>query len=110
MRSSRLEMTRRTWLAGAAAGTAVGLYPRAADAVVSIDVTQGNIQPIPIALPDFVGGSPNDGDVARNVTQVITANLKRSGLFAPIDPAAYIEKISNIDALPRVRTRTFAPS
>ena len=45
--------------------------------------------------------APDDGDVARNVTQVITANLKRSGLFAPIDPAAYIEKISNIDALPR---------
>jgi TolB protein len=32
---------------------------------------------------------------------VIAANLKRSGLFAPIDPAAYIEKVSNVDALPR---------
>jgi TolB protein len=95
------EMTRRTLLAGAAAGAAVGLQPRGARAVVSIDVTQGNIKPIPIALPDFVGGSPNDGDVARNVTQVITANLKRSGLFAPIDPAAYIEKIVNGDAVPR---------
>ena len=77
------------------------MRPRPAGAVVSIDVTQGNIQPIPIAMPDFVGGSSNDGDVARNVTQVIAANLKRSGLFAPIDPAAYIEKVSNIDALPR---------
>jgi TolB protein len=70
--------------------------------LLSIDVTQGNIQPIPIAIPDFVGGSSNDGDVARNVTQVIAANLKRSGLFAPIDPRAYIERVSNIDALPRV--------
>ena len=101
MRSSRLEMTRRTWLTGAAAGTALGLYPRSAGAVLSIDVTQGNIQPIPIALPDFVGGSSNDGDIGRNVTQVVAANLKRSGLFAPIDPAAYVEKVSNIDALPR---------
>ena len=56
---------------------------------------------MPIALPDFVGGSAGDGDVARNVTQVITANLKRSGLFAPIDPAAFIERITNIDAVPR---------
>ncbi len=66
-----------------------------------LDVTQGNVQPMPIALPDFVGGTPADCEVAHNVTQVITANLKRSGLFAPIDPAAYIEKIANIDAVPR---------
>ena len=70
-------------------------------AVVSIDVTQGNIQPIPIAIPDFVGGTPDDGEVARNISQVITANLKRSGLFAPIDPQAYLERVANIDALPR---------
>jgi TolB protein len=95
------KLTRRTWLAGAAASVAAGSWLRPAGAVLSIDVTQGNIQPIPIALPDFVGGSSNDGDVARNVTQVIAANLKRSGLFAPIDPAAYIERVSNIDALPR---------
>jgi TolB protein len=100
-RPDPLAITRRSWLAGAAAGAALGLHPRAAGAVVSIDVTQGNIQPIPIAIPDFVGGSPNDGEVARNVSQVIAANLKRSGLFAPIDPAAYIERVSNIDALPR---------
>jgi TolB protein len=96
-----LLLTRRTLLAGAAAGAVAGLQSRTADAQVSIDVTKGNIQPIPIAIPDFVGGSPNDTEVARNVTQVIAANLKRSGLFAPIDPAAYIEKVSNVDALPR---------
>jgi TolB protein len=101
MRSSQLGMTRRTLLTGAAAGVAVGWQTRNAGAVLSLDITQGNIQPIPIAIPDFVGGSSNDGDVARNVTQVIAANLKRSGLFAPIDPAAYIEKVSNVDALPR---------
>src|SRR6478609_11499978 len=99
--SPGLMLTRRTLLTGAVAGAALGLQSRSAGAVLSIDVTQGNIQPIPIAIPDFVGGSPNDGDVARNVTQVIAANLKRSGLFAPIDPAAYIEKVSNVDALPR---------
>ncbi|MEA3027797.1 MAG: TolB protein [Alphaproteobacteria bacterium] len=101
MLSGRLGLTRRTLLTGAAAGVALGLRPRMAGAVVSIDVTQGNIQPIPIALPDFVGGSSNDGDIGRNITQVIAANLKRSGLFAPIDPAAYIERISTIDTLPR---------
>jgi TolB protein len=92
-------VTRRALLVGAAAGAAVGLRP--ARAAVSIDVTQGTVQPMPIALPDFVGATSSDADIARNVTQVITANLKRSGLFVPIEPAAFIEQISNIDAVPR---------
>ena len=53
----------------------------------SVDVTQGNVQPMPIALPDFVGGAPTEAEIARNVTGVIANNLQRSGLFAPIDPA-----------------------
>ncbi len=96
-----LLITRRTLLAGAAAGAAALLRPGTASAAVSIDVTQGTVKPMPIALPDFVGGSSGDGDVARNVTQVITANLRRSGLFAPIEPAAFIERISDIDTVPR---------
>ncbi|MEI8150693.1 MAG: Tol-Pal system beta propeller repeat protein TolB [Hyphomicrobiales bacterium] len=100
-RSPGLLLSRREVIVGAAAGAAVGLQASPASAAVRIDVTQGNFQPIPIAIPDFVGGTPNDADVARNVTQVISANLKRSGLFAPIDQAAYIERVSNIDALPR---------
>src|SRR5581483_6752802 len=101
MREGKFWFTRRALLAGAAVGAAAGLQPSQAGAAVSIDITQGNIQPIPIALPDFMGGTSSDGDVGRNVTQVITANLKRSGLFAPIDQAAYIERVSNIDAVPR---------
>src|SRR5689334_13994111 len=86
-----LLLTRRGLLSGAAAtATAAGLLTRPVAAAVSIDVTQGTVQPMPIALPDFVGGTSGDVDVARNVTQVITANLKRSGLFAPIDPAAFL--------------------
>ena len=39
-----------------------------------------------------MAGTPADGEVGVGVTQVITNNLKRSGLFAPIDQAAYIEQ------------------
>src|SRR4029077_11360285 len=52
-------------------------------------------------LPDFSGGTPADGEVARNVTQIITANLSRSGLFAPVDPAAFIERNLGVDGTPR---------
>jgi TolB protein len=94
-----LVMTRRTLIGGTAA--AVLWRPRVAEAQVRLDVTQGTVKPVPIALPDFLGGGPADGDVARNVTQVISANLKRSGLFEPVDPAAFIERISSIDTVPR---------
>jgi len=87
--------------AGAALGAAGGFAIHPARAVLRIDVTQGNVQPMPIALPDFAGGAQTDVEVARSVTQIISNNLRRSGLFAPIDPAAYIEKISNPDAVPR---------
>src|SRR5215217_4751803 len=87
--------------AGTAAGALTGLLPHQAAAVLRLDVTQGNVEPLPIALPDFVGGGAGDIEVARNVSQVISADLKRSGLFAPIDPAAFIEKITNIDTVPR---------
>jgi len=96
-----LLVTRRTLMTGVAAGATAMLLPGMARAAVSIDVTQGTVQPMPIALPDFVGGGPVDVEFARNVTQVITANLKRSGLFAPIEPAAFLERITDIDTVPR---------
>jgi TolB protein len=94
-------LSRRDLIAGAGAGAALALASRNASAIVRLDVTQGNVQPMPIALPDFVAGAPAESTVARDVTNIIAANLQRSGLFAPINPAAYIEKISNSDAVPR---------
>ncbi|HTZ04026.1 MAG TPA: Tol-Pal system beta propeller repeat protein TolB [Xanthobacteraceae bacterium] len=94
-------MTRRRALAvGAAAGGLLFAAPRAR-AVVRLDITQGNFQPMPIAISKFIGGGEGDDDVAGGVTQIITANLQRSGLFAPIDPAAFIEHIASVDTVPR---------
>src|SRR5512143_347474 len=94
-------LNRRRLLLGASAGVFAALSPRLASAAVRVDITQGNPQPMPIALPDFLAGTPSEGDVARNVTAVISNNLQRSGLFAPINPQAFTEKITNSDAVPR---------
>ena len=96
---NRPGLSRRLLLLGAGAFGLWGGGPAAA--VLRIDITQGNIQPMPIALPDFLAGAATEADVARNVTAIIAGNLKRSGLFAPIDPAAYLERITNSDAVPR---------
>src|ERR1700742_4750509 len=66
-----------------------------------IRVDPNEFQPLPIAIPNFVPGSPADAQVGGDVTGVITNNLKRSGLFAPIDQAAFIERITNIDVSPQ---------
>jgi TolB protein len=89
-----------TLSAGAAAGALIG-WPLPAPAAVKLDITRGIVEPMPIAVPDFVAGGPTDGESARAVTQIISGNLKRSCMFAPIDPAAYIERIVNIDGVPR---------
>jgi TolB protein len=100
--SSRHSISRRkVVMAGGAAAALAVLGGRPARAVLRLDVTQGNVQPMPIAIPEFLASNPGDVEMARTVTQVITNNLGRSGLFAPIDPAAYIERIANFDAVPR---------
>jgi TolB protein len=89
---------RRRLIAGAGALAALSAKP--ARAVISLDITQGNIHPMPIALTEFIAGTPSEADAARGVTAVITNDLQRSGLFAPIDPAAFIEHITNSDRVP----------
>ena len=94
-------LSRRGLIMLGAGGALAALSPRRAPAVLRLDVTQGNIQPIPIAIPDFVAASMPDPAAGRNVSQIIASNLQRSGLFAPIDPAAFIQKIVNVDERPR---------
>jgi len=66
-------------------------------ALVRIEITKGVVEPVPIAITDFLSG----GQRGAEISSVIAADLRRSGLFAPIDRAAFIEKISNPDVAPR---------
>jgi TolB protein len=92
---------RRQMISGMAAlGTLIG--SRGALAQKKVIVQEGDFAPVPIAIPNFSAGTPGDAEVGVGVAQVITNNLKRSGLFAPIDQAAYIEKQVNIDAAPNL--------
>src|SRR6187399_498408 len=84
-----------TAMALAAGFSAAATLP--ARALVEIDVNKGNIEPLPIAITDFLASD----QIGAEITSVIAADLQRSGLFAPIDKGAFIEKISNPDAAPR---------
>ena len=71
-----------------------------AEAQLRVDITRGNVQPVPIAIPFFMGGAGSPDELSQNVSQVITADLRRSGLFAPIDPAAFVEPLVPPDGTP----------
>ncbi|HEY8947586.1 MAG TPA: Tol-Pal system beta propeller repeat protein TolB [Rhizomicrobium sp.] len=66
-----------------------------ASAQLRVDVTQGNIQPLPIAIPDFIG-DPSGAQIAG----VVRADLDRSGLFRPLDPKSFVDKVTDINAIP----------
>ena len=51
-------------------------------------------------IPTFFAGSDSDSSTAAGVSQIITANLKGSGLFLPIDPAAFLERLAGVDTVP----------
>ena len=79
-----------TFSGSAAAAAFIDGRVTPAEAVLKLDITQGTVQPIPIAIPDFVaGGGPGEGGPGREINQVITNNLRRSGLFQPLDQASW---------------------
>ena len=66
-----------------------------ARAEIQINVNRADVQPLPIAVPAF-GGSQGP-----EIAKVIAANLQRSGLFRPLDPASFIEKDMTTAVQPR---------
>ena len=99
-RPSRRQIISGMTALGALAGTRTAF----AQAPKRIPIPEGEFVPLPIAIPNFVAGTPQDAEVGVGVAQVITNNLKRSGLFAPIDQAAFIERITNIDTAPQFQS------
>ena len=72
-----------------------------AAAELRIDITQGTIAPLPIAVPDLVGATDAQVRYGRDIARVIAADLERSGLFRPIDPKSFIQSEATMHTLPR---------
>ena len=92
-----IALSRRQLVLGGAAATGLLAAAGPARAALRIDIQSGAPQPIPIAITDFVG----EVEQGRGISQVVAADLRRSGLFAPIDQKAFVETIQNPDLAPR---------
>lgn len=79
----------------------VALATAGVRAELRVDITQGKAEPLPIAVVNFFGASPDEARIGENVAKVIAADLERSGLFKPIDNRAFIQKDVAMNTLPR---------
>ena len=71
-----------------------------ARAELVIDITQGNITPMPIAITDFYADNEATAKIGKQMADVIRADLERSGLFKPIDQRAYLQAPKDLQVTP----------
>jgi TolB protein len=72
-----------------------------AKAQLSVDITKGFVEPLPIAITDFSSDDARMAKTGRDITGVISANLESSGLFKPLDHKAFIQNAQSLRAGPR---------
>ncbi|SFJ71817.1 Tol-Pal system beta propeller repeat protein TolB [Celeribacter neptunius] len=62
---------------------------------LKLDITRGVIEPLPLAIPDFIAETPQAEEFAKQISDVIAADLVGTGLFREIPPSAHISKVAN---------------
>jgi len=98
-----MKLTRRAALAAGAGGAVLAASLTAAPVFAQDGLTgtvdQGNIQPLPIAI-EILGKDASGGDLGAQISKVVSADLDRSGYFAPLDPNAFIETALDVNVQP----------
>jgi TolB protein len=70
-------------------------------AAVEVDVNQGVVTPLPIAVPGFMGADARATGIGGDIARVVSADLDRSGFFRPLDPNGFIERSLDVNVQPR---------
>ncbi|PWE29425.1 Tol-Pal system protein TolB [Maritimibacter sp. 55A14] len=65
------------------------------DGPLRIEITEGVIEPLPFAVPDFVPETPAARDYAAEIARVVAADLAGTGLFREIPASAHIARVTN---------------
>ena len=86
------------------------LFTRPAIALIEIDITRGNLDPLPIAVsPLYLESSSKEikqsGKIIKNageaIAKIIEINLKRSGLFNPLNKDSFVQNPDVAHVKPR---------
>ncbi len=73
--------SRRRWAVLAAAAGLGVLAAGGARAQTEVEITQGQLQPLPIAIPPLGGTDARTGELGGRVAEVVADDLERSGFF-----------------------------
>ena len=68
---------------------------------LEVTLTQGTIKPTPIAVTNLFSNNQNLDKLGKNISNVISDNLERSGLFIPLDQKAFIQSNESLSERPR---------
>ena len=68
---------------------------------LEVTLTQGSIKPTPIAITNIFSKNSNYEKIGKNISNVISDNLERSGLFIPLDQKAFIQNNESLSKQPR---------
>lgn len=79
----------------------MGAVPNDADAQggpLRIEITEGVIEPLPIAVPDLVSETAGSAQMGQQMARVIAADLIGTGLFRELPSTAFISQINDFAA------------
>ncbi len=68
---------------------------------LEVTLTQGSVKPTPIAITNFFTNNSNLEKIGKNISNVISDNLERSGLFLPINRKSFIQDNKSLTENPR---------
>ncbi len=68
---------------------------------LEVTLTQGSVKPTPIAITNFYSDNSSEEKTGKNISEVISNNLERSGLFISLDNKAFIQDNKSLADKPR---------
>jgi TolB protein len=68
----------------------LAIFSTSTNAQLQFNITDGQVAPTPIAIANFTNENGEISDVGKQIAQIISSDLESSGLFRPIDTAAFI--------------------
>ena len=68
----------------------LSLFSTSTNAQLQFNITDGQVAPTPIAIANFTNENGEISDVGKQIAQIISSDLESSGLFKPVDTAAFI--------------------